>query len=177
MACLVVCVQDLNNCSLERRACSTHSAISSCKMEWDCLFIFRMGYRSVLLTKYHRLPETSWATSSFLFPYQHSEYCSTSSMFSLSTSCTTEVYALCTAEIELREGSRLLWVEAKSKVRLEANCHQLSQPTYFERNCFLKMSCLRLPWFSFVPFSPFGLKKKKKCKVIHSSPENLSFSD
>lgn len=67
MACLIVFIQDLNNCSLERRACSTHSAISSYKMEWDCLFIFRMGYRSVLLTKYHRLPETYWATSSFSF--------------------------------------------------------------------------------------------------------------
>lgn len=33
-------------------------------MEWDCLCICRIGYRFILVTKYHELPETSWASRS-----------------------------------------------------------------------------------------------------------------
>lgn len=57
-------MRDLCNCSLQKRACSTHVSISSSKMEWACLCICRLGYRFILLAKYHELPETSWARSS-----------------------------------------------------------------------------------------------------------------
>lgn len=60
-----LCVRDLCNCSLQKRACSTaHASISSSKMEWDCLCLYRIGYRFILLANCHALPETSWAWAS-----------------------------------------------------------------------------------------------------------------
>lgn len=58
-----LCMRHLCNFLLQNRACSVDGSISSSKMEWDCLCIYRADYRFILLAKY-QLHEASWACRS-----------------------------------------------------------------------------------------------------------------
>lgn len=56
MCCL--CMRDLSDCLLQNRTCSMDGSISSSKMEWDYLRIYRAGCRFMLLARYqfHEAP-------------------------------------------------------------------------------------------------------------------------